>query len=601
MFIIEITSLLLYEKEVVVLRSFRAIPCIVLIMLLISIVLMPCAPTVSAATVNVTRYGRSQINKLPNSAALLYVYDRLVEGCATPEDGERIDLEYQTHKINKDELKTVVNLFFTDYPEYFWMTNGYTSYSYPGSDLVTAIQPKYVSFDGKTMTGTTQAQAKAELDKKLNELTQGLDGKSQYEKSLILHDRLAATTSYVSNDLDQTAYGALVKGIAVCAGYTKAYQLLLQKVGIASWYVSGDSKKPDENGSTSHAWNLVKIDGEWYYTDVTWDDKDTLYYYYLNLTADRMHEDHIPDKYKAAPYLPSATATAANYHIRNNLCFSKVDVNGFANILKNNHPARVVITGDTSKFKNDLKANFRDIVTKMGIPTTAGYSYKYTNQGREFVITYTIQDSSHVHSLTSIPAKNPTCTASGNIAYYTCGCGKWFKDNAATQEITDKSTVTLPSTAHTESGYKYDANEHWKVCSVCNAEIGSTHAPHNDADRNGNCDVCSAAVKIPTTSSAPSTSSTPTNSTPTNSTPTNSAPSVNTSSQNVPSNNTPSNNTPSYNTPSYGSSSYNNSTSTSPTVPTNTNAATNSLITLWLIIGVVVIGGGVIALIIFKT
>ncbi len=579
-----------FRKEGVVLRILKTVPCILFVILLIATVFSPCATSVSAATVSVTRYGKSQIDKLPNSAALHYAYDRLVEGCATPEANEKISLEHQTYKITKSELKTVVNLFYSDYPEYFWMTNGYTSYSYPGSDLVTDVQPKYVSFGGKTMTGATQVQAKAELDKKLNELTQGLDGKSQYEKSLILHDRLAATTSYVDSDLDQTAYGALVKGVAVCAGYTKAYQLLLQKVGITSWYVSGDSKEPDENGSTSHAWNLVKIDGEWYYTDVTWDDKDPLYYYYLNLTTARMHEDHIPDKEKAAPYLPSATATAANYHIRNNLCFPSVDVDAFANILKNNHPARIVITGDTSRFKEDLKANFRSIVTEMGIPTTAGYSYKYSNQGREFVITYTIKDSSHVHSLTSVPAKKPTCTMSGNIAYYTCGCGKWFKDSTATVEITDKSTVTLPSTAHTESGYKSDANEHWKVCSVCNAEIGSTHAPHNDADLNGKCDVCSATVKLSTTSSAPSTSSAPANS----------SPSGNTSSQNPPSNSTPSYNTPSYNTPSYGTSSYNN-TSTPATAPTNSNAATNSLITLWLIIGVVVIGGGVITIIIFKT
>lgn len=572
-----------------------------LIILLVSVIFAPCTPTASAATVTVTRYGRSQIAKLPNSAALYYAYDQLVEGCATPEANEKISLKHNTHKITKTELKTVVDLFYADYPEYFWMTNGYTSYSYPGDNLVTDIQPKYVSFGGKTMTGSTQVQAKAELDKKLNELTQGLDGKSQYEKSLILHDRLAATTSYVDNDLDQTAYGALVKGVAVCAGYTKAYQLLLQKVGITSWYVSGDSTKPDENGGTSHAWNLVNIDCEWYYTDVTWDDKDKLYYYYLNLTADRMHEDHIPDKEKAAPYLPSATATAANYHIRNNLYFPKVDVDAFANILKNKYPARVVITGDTSTFKDDLKANFRDIITKMGVPTTAGYSYKYSYQGREYIITYTINDPSHVHSLTSVAAKKPTCTASGNIAYYTCGCGKWFKDSAATVEITDKLTVTLPSTAHTESGYKSDTNEHWKVCSVCNAKIGSTHAPHNDADLNGKCDACSAAVKMPTTPSSPTTSSTPSGNASSQDAPSNNTQSYNTPSYNTPSYNTPSYNTPSYNTPSYGSSSYYNNTSTPATVPTNSNAAANSLITLWLIIGVVVIGGGIIAIIIFKT
>lgn len=50
----------------------------------------------------------------------------------------------------------------------------------------------------------------------------------------------------------------------------------------------------------------------------------------------------------------------------------------------------------------------------------------------------------HTHSLTLVPEKPATCTASGYIAYYTCdGCDKWFSDAEGTTEITDHSSVVI--------------------------------------------------------------------------------------------------------------------------------------------------------------
>ena len=50
----------------------------------------------------------------------------------------------------------------------------------------------------------------------------------------------------------------------------------------------------------------------------------------------------------------------------------------------------------------------------------------------------------HTHNLTPVSENPATCTTAGNIAYYTCdGCGKWFKDAAGTTEITDHSSVVI--------------------------------------------------------------------------------------------------------------------------------------------------------------
>ena len=98
-------------------------------------------------------------------------------------------------------------------------------------------------------------------------------GMSDYDIAKALHDYLLLNCVYdYENYLrhtvpaeSYTADGALLEGTAVCAGYARAYQLLMQEAGIPCEYVSGYA-----NGG--HAWNVVEIDGAWYHVDTTWDD-----------------------------------------------------------------------------------------------------------------------------------------------------------------------------------------------------------------------------------------------------------------------------------------------------------------------------------------
>ena len=56
---------------------------------------------------------------------------------------------------------------------------------------------------------------------------------------------------------------------------------------------------------------------------------------------------------------------------------------------------------------------------------------------------------SHVHTLTHVEAKDPTCTEPGNKEYWECtGCGKYFSDADATVEITDKDSVVIDALNH---------------------------------------------------------------------------------------------------------------------------------------------------------
>lgn len=63
--------------------------------------------------------------------------------------------------------------------------------------------------------------------------------------------------------------GGLIMRKSVCAGYAEIVRNTLACIGIEAIYVSGLS----ENGLDGHAWNQVKLDGQWYNMDLTWSRK----------------------------------------------------------------------------------------------------------------------------------------------------------------------------------------------------------------------------------------------------------------------------------------------------------------------------------------
>lgn len=80
-------------------------------------------------------------------------------------------------------------------------------------------------------------------------------------------------------------------------------------------------------------------------------------------------------------------------------------------------------------------------------------------------------------NLTSVPAKEATCTENGNIAYWSCECGKYFADENAILEITLENTVIKAS--HTP-GAEATCTEP-QICTECfeilEASKGHTEVP----------------------------------------------------------------------------------------------------------------------------
>ena len=122
---------------------------------------------------------------------------------------------------------------------------------------------------------------KADVDMRVQEIEQERDkivtmvnGKSDYEKIKIIHDYLIDSIEYetsISENNIYNIYGALIEKKCVCEGYAKAYQYLLNEIGIDNVIVIGIATN-SRNDTENHAWNYVKLNGNWYAIDVTWDD-----------------------------------------------------------------------------------------------------------------------------------------------------------------------------------------------------------------------------------------------------------------------------------------------------------------------------------------
>lgn len=139
---------------------------------------------------------------------------------------------------------------------------------------------------------------------------------SEYAKALWLHDWLLDQLEYDKTLKWSSAESALTRGLGTCQSYESAYAKLLTAAGIEN---SETRDKYD-----GHTWNAVKLDGQWYQTDCTWDDSSDNWYsfdqrhLYFGLTDELMaiaHPGH-SKIYTTDTYATRSTSLADNYFVR---------------------------------------------------------------------------------------------------------------------------------------------------------------------------------------------------------------------------------------------------------------------------------------------
>ncbi len=132
--------------------------------------------------------------------------------------------------------------------------NGYDAqYSYDATKQYVFLKVNWSYYVNATQFSACQNMAKS--------VVLGATG-STIEKIRYVHDYIASHTTYKENV--DGIYNCLINGKSDCDGYTAAFKLCMDLLGIESKaYCTSD-----------HIFNLVKYNGKWYAVDCTWDDQD---------------------------------------------------------------------------------------------------------------------------------------------------------------------------------------------------------------------------------------------------------------------------------------------------------------------------------------
>lgn len=232
------------------------------------------------------RYGYEQLSAFERSAYMQALYNKIDEAVVATHNNADIDakqgvfIDENKNEVNgyyitvspdftvtQDDVYITMTTYRHDNPLYYWIGR------YLGGDtknIRISVVDEYVKGSARIEQNN---KVYDEIDKYLSYVSAETD---IYTITLSLHDKIIENIDYAyDNDGNpETAHwahsiaGVFDNKFAVCEGYAKTFQLLLNACDIDNVYVTGTSH--DEG----HAWNMVKLENDqWYWYDLTWDDQ----------------------------------------------------------------------------------------------------------------------------------------------------------------------------------------------------------------------------------------------------------------------------------------------------------------------------------------
>jgi transglutaminase-like putative cysteine protease len=263
------------------------------------------------------------------------LYNQLYTGIANLELQIEIDPYWKADDTH-EAFQAVWGILEYNNPEFFWYPKAWTWITFGNSSF--SVFPKYW-INGKTFFVETNnsgrffypdefiypseeevAEAKAWIEDSQAAIWDVInslpihDGMTPFELEVAVDDWLYDNVEYDTSVLNNSnIYGLFVEGRAVCEGYSKAFEYIMRLTGIECLIYIGYVGEVSDIG---HAWNAVKLDGEWYQVDVTSDSagKPGLrHHVWFNRNDEFMARDHIVTEENSLLYNPRIVCTATEY------------------------------------------------------------------------------------------------------------------------------------------------------------------------------------------------------------------------------------------------------------------------------------------------
>lgn len=237
--------------------------------------------------------------------------------------------------INEKDVELAASCVLLDHPDIFYVDGySYERYMFAGTVEKIVYSANYI------MSEEEIAAAWDTINQYVDACMKGLPaGAGEYEKVRYVYDFIILNTEYnVEAPNNQNICSVFINRESVCLGYAKAVQYLLQEMGVACTVITGEVTSGE-----GHAWNLVKLNGQYYYVDATWGDASylsdsgtadalsSINYDYLCITTQDLQKTHIIDHPIS---VPTCMGTFDNYYVREGLYINGLDTMTLAGIFE---------------------------------------------------------------------------------------------------------------------------------------------------------------------------------------------------------------------------------------------------------------------------
>ncbi|MFR1718467.1 MAG: dockerin type I domain-containing protein [Ruminococcus callidus] len=226
---------------------------------------------------------KSLYRKIKAAAHAFYTGTAAAEGVSYGSDEEKLPcfaiVSNTDSSLSNEDTVKVISMFRNDNPMYFFVGNNYLySMDYDFETEENYVGAVYIACVEEYTSGTARQAERRALETQITAAREQVEAQdTAWAKARAANDWLCNSLTYAydanGNPDDSMASHSIVGAFderycaAVCEGYAKAFQLLMNAAGVANAYIIGLG-----NGG-GHAWNMAQMDdGYYYYFDVTWND-----------------------------------------------------------------------------------------------------------------------------------------------------------------------------------------------------------------------------------------------------------------------------------------------------------------------------------------